>query len=108
MISKELLSKVLDINCTAVELPLEGSMLGFQTDNKMFLHLINIYELAHKCKEWAYPIEDNYVMSSGYHDSMAFCVLESLKDSSIQFYADTEPEAVFAACQWILEQNNDN
>ena len=83
---------------------------------------ISIYKLAHKCKEWAFEFRfDNkptnnryYGQRSGYEDkfnvekqkreklgymTLTFGCLGHTKT----FYADTEPEAIFKACQWILE-----
>lgn len=67
---------------------------------------ISIYEFAYKCKEWA--------KSKGYH------ILSGYDDTNIPvslinhhyggggcscdeyFEANTEPETIFKACQWIL------
>ena len=84
---------------------------------------INIYELAHKCKEWAFEFRfDNkptnnryYRQRSGYEDkfnvekqkreklgymTLTFGCLGHTKT----FYADTEPEAIFKACGWIRKE----
>ena len=77
---------------------------------------INIYEFAFKCKEWAYT--NKYRLSSGQHRlntkqehyinnqiASYFCSVYYITndDSDIQIDANTEPEAIFKACQWILE-----
>lgn len=59
---------------------------------------INIYELAYKCKEWAFG--KMFFLSSGFDTDGAFC-LDRMNSKS--FIAETEPEAIFKACQWILE-----
>jgi len=103
---------------------------------------INIYELAHKCKEWAYKqkiiglgaihyltkievitkhYEDYYVCGiekSGADDNTPLSFyglkgrdnhreecwnLPANKIKELRWYADTEQEAIFKACQWILE-----
>jgi hypothetical protein len=72
---------------------------------------INIYELTHKCKEWA--CTKNYFLFSGYGAISASCEVNhrtaSLGKINPQeiVLADTEPEACFLACEWILE-NKDN
>ena len=76
---------------------------------------INIYELAHKCKEWAYS--QGYIISSGLtpvlgvnKDGWAevFSSSTPLDGKLHTFKQLSEPEAVFKACEWILkEQNND-
>lgn len=62
---------------------------------------INIYELAHKCKEWANNKE--FHLWSMQNE----CQLETFKSSHNldieHFMADTEPEAIFKACEWILK-----
>ena len=108
MISKELLSKVLDIDSPDhVELTY-GS--NYENNVKQSLLLsyndgsepitINIYELAHKCKEWLHNI------------GFTFKIEFSKKDVSLMFYgpiknpyhvADTELEVVFQACERALK-----
>ncbi len=75
---------------------------------------INIHELAHKCKEWAdgygYTLKsftaDNYQgVSNGccefYYERTGKKV-KDLKDVCEQ----SEPEAIFKACQWILDDKD--
>lgn len=117
MISKKLLSAILDVNCTLIEELLDSdNTLRFETNNVNFPHEINIYELAHKCKEWAFEL--NYSISSckridgsnhkffeawvqrftyqteetehDYSEHLSYCV------------GDIEPEAVFNVCDYIL------
>ena len=63
-------------------------------------HDYNIYELAHKCKEWAW--RKGYLLSSSCRngDNYAFC---KVYQREIAFRCETEPEAVFKACEWILK-----
>ena len=69
---------------------------------------INIYEFAFKCKEWA-KSKDYYILS-GYDDTNIPVSLinhhygEGGCSCDKYFETNTEPEAVFKACQWILEQ----
>ncbi len=102
MISEELLSEVL--NESRVILDYEVSICGKEIhyghtdiDEDGF---INIYELAHKCKEWAK--NKGYLLLSGYDDGKTFYCTCSNK-SSPDSYSGTEPEAIFKACQWILD-----
>ena len=77
---------------------------------------INIYELAFKCKEWAYT--NKYRLSSGQHRlntkqehyinnqiASYFCSVYYITndDSDIQIDANTEIEAIIKACNWVLE-----
>ena len=135
MISKELLSEVLkdklkeeyngsyDFICNGVvnlERNEVSSTLGFYDSELDFF--INIYELAYKCKEWAFY---TYKISVSSFKSGSFCLKEfnqikdnseywveldtasidceiNIDDSGI-FKSCSEPEAIFKACQWILD-----
>lgn len=70
---------------------------------------INIYELAHKCKEWALKNEHNLLsyLSDRNGIQESFVQLYNYKTFITTIRADTEPEAIFQACQWILD-NKDN
>ena len=117
MISKELISEVLNKNIIAIDLnktdktvPInklsfiyedeEGIKIGWQYDCD-----INIYELAHKCKELA--LTQNYYISEG------AMIIDIFKDNVFQkgIHNDDDiaynPKNVFKACQWILD-NKDN
>lgn len=71
--------------------------------------------LSSKCKEWAF--KQGYVIISGLsckeHPSKEIeydCIIEDFysyyEDNTpfIQFFDTSEPEAIFKACQWILDQ----
>lgn len=73
---------------------------------------ISVYELAHKCKEWAYS--QGYIISSGLtpvlgvnKDGWAevFSSSTPLDGKLHTFKQLSEPKAIFKACQWLLEQN---
>ena len=61
------------------------------------------HSLGNKCKEWVN--KQGYWANSGY-DNKYYCMLRDMPDNK-WFYADTEVEAIFKACEWILE-NKDN
>ena len=72
---------------------------------------INIYELAHKCKEWAETVGDGYSLTSSTTDeyNMIGCeysqwMCEIVYHPNDTFYANTEPKAIFIACQYILDE----
>lgn len=78
-----------------------------------FLGTYNIYELAHKCKEWA--IENDFCIISATFKEEDGCFEDNRKQgvnyawaelygTEKIFRADTEPEAIFKACQWILDE----
>ena len=77
MISKELLSEVLETKAWDIKIS-NNILICLIGDGSEYR--LNIHELAHKCKEWACTYK--YLLESG----------------------STEPEAIFKACQWILDQ----
>ena len=74
---------------------------GISIEGNFINSSMNIYELAHKCKEWA--------NNKGFHlwSMQNECQLETFEASHNldieHFMADTEIEAVFKACEWILK-----
>ena len=119
MISKELLSAVLGLHCGIKSIKNSEVIYWFDCIGEIREHSINIYELAHKCKEWAYT--NKYRLSSSQHRlntkqeyyinnqiASYFCSVYYITndDSDIQIDANTEPEAIFKACQWILDKDS--
>ena len=127
MISKELLSEVLGVKVLSLYTHASAEHIGYCFDESCGNDIsrqmeINIYELAHKCKEWAYnlnmPLMSGYYNDKKYSDKddkneyKIYCIVKMYEYSSRIwigtiwheiFNADTEPEAIFEACQWILE-----
>lgn len=105
MISRKLLSKVLGYDSEFVKL--RGSVLDYKYtfQNKSIKSSINIYELAHKCKEWACENECEVESFIDTFDKTAIARANFIHrfDDSKCFHADSEPEVIFKACQWILE-----
>jgi hypothetical protein len=76
---------------------------------------INIYELAHRCKEWAMnrntTMDKMYDLVVSTYNRIDFKVeiVNSPGDWKIVktiYYGQTEPEAIFKACQWILDNKD--
>ena len=124
MISKELLSQVLDKKVVVDDISnieLKENTITFiedywdEDEGSGFYrsHTINIYELAHKCKEWAVNLSPNKHALSSYprwgdirnykKTNGSYYICQHLV-SGVQFEAETEPEAIFKACEWVLEQ----
>lgn len=105
MIGKELLSAVFS-SLTLLEI-LDGRIddnVYYKVKEVYILQSINIHELAHKVKEWA--INKNFTLMSsldieGGDCKLSFITIEGVIHKS--FIADTEPEAIFKAGQWILD-----
>ncbi len=109
MISKELLSEICQTNLMSLgKLEVVGSDIclydcSMQPDIYMCW---NIYELAHKCKEWALE-HDCELLSCIRSKDRAICDIYSDKyNCKFTHYADTESEAIFKACQWILDKDS--
>jgi len=116
-ISKELLSEVLEykdkdyvIVATEKDIFLDKNYLHFEYQDpyctpETYITIkdkINIYELAHKCKEWA--ISKGYILQSGYQNCICINFTDNL--SKNKFSAHTEIEAIFKACEWVLKEIN--
>lgn len=115
MISTELLSEVLCVHvrddwyfdCEILVYTYD-KILGLDENYKAE---INIYELAHKCKEWAYS--QGYIISSGLtpvlgvnKDGWAevFSSSTPLDGKLHTFKQLSEPEAIFKASEYILKE----
>ena len=109
MINKELLSAVLGIEI--VRIHHSGYWLMYWTlykNGKEKRNQINIHELAHKIKEWAR--KKRYAIISGidmngfwqYKAKVKYNDRGIIKEIPYKF-ANTEPEAIFKACNYILE-----
>ena len=125
MISKKLLSEVLGLEVKAIVATTDNdvkySKFGNLLHNKPKQVNINIHELAHKCKEWATKqksVDESvgvsmYLKSDTRGSIYNFCEiwLTSLGAHYLyiedEFVATTESEAIFRACEWILEQKNE-
>ena len=125
MISKELLSAVLGIPLSHIryndttnlyEIFKEDLFNWSDGSYGRWSNLeVNIYEFAHKCKEWAVNLSPNKHALSSYprwgdirnykKTNGSYYVCQHLV-SGVQFEAETEPEAIFRACQWILDKDS--
>lgn len=116
-ISKELLETILGYkNITSIRLV--GNNICIIRNNINCIlrethNAINIYELAHKCKEWAANLSPNkHALSSyprwgdirNYKKTNGFYYICQHLVSGAQFEAETEPEAIFKACEWLLNE----
>ena len=111
MISTELLSEVLGYTPFKVSVSKEGSIgtetLLIENEDGTVRAYINIYELVNRCKEWASSYKFEIESALGYcgdklpyarpiaYDGCEYDIIE----------AETEPEAIIKACQWILDKD---
>lgn len=117
MISTALLSEVLGVNVVNEPEVLKDfpSFVYYDVDFKDNTVRLNIYELAHKCKEWAKSNEYSINSGNRLDDTSRYDVVCVHKDTDIEEWDDffsgmfgTEPEAIFKACEYILEQKANN
>ena len=122
MISKELLSvvlnkKVIEDDISSIEL--KDNKITFiedywdEDEGSGFYrsHTINIYELIHLCKEWL--LNQNISAYSYLHELNGGVEIVPKKkcnwlNGNKKFKADTEPEAIFKAAQWVLDNTSTN
>ena len=103
--SKELISEVLSKEVEE-ERFIDSNSLTYV--NSGIYEDINIYELAHKCKEWAklkhfididsHPGCARWGAKAVSHNGKPSVFYEQV------FIGRTEPEAIFKACEYIMEQ----
>ena len=103
MISKELLAIVMDIDITIIGNINNRRWLDTIEEFRPMgssIHEFNIHELAYKCKQWA-----------SQHGYDLVCLklqewecMDWYDQSTTIARGNTEPEAIFAACQWILDE----
>ena len=107
MISKELLSEVLGRDVDKVKGIEANTLIYGCAHYDGWYDEINIYELAHKCKELAlsknYEIESSLFID-GSKKRIGYSQVLREESPMLQKTADTEPEAIFKACEWIMEQ----
>lgn len=108
-ISKELLSEVMQLGILEVG-EIDDCYLSFNyyiLDDDNIKACINIYKLAHKCKEWAYNKGFKILSGERLQDTNASFIVEVTDDSYETVYKEiykTETEAIFKACEWILKE----
>ena len=107
-VSKELLNEVLGEQVHEIQILKNKAIFG---GIQLWIYseshdvAVNIHELAHKCKEW---IKSTSHYELVIYDSNVYLTTCGLGGEGgfyydYKFIADTEPEAVFKACQWVLD-----
>lgn len=110
IISKELLSEVLGSKVTRIEYKKDNYTIGVNCirihyATSIYFQDINIYELAHKCKEWAYE-KKHYLIESRFSlgcSGVSQVAKNGLSEYEEIFHENSEAEAIFKACQLILD-----
>lgn len=106
MISKELLGEVLERDVDKVKDIEANTLIYGCAHSDGWYDEISAFELAHKCKEWAIKID--YKIESHIHfinKRIIGVASFNTQDNTTKFFqADTEHEAIFKACEWILKE----
>lgn len=104
-ISKELLSEVLNHTVILeIDIDFEDSKVGYLLDNKNW-YFINIYVLAHKCKEWAFKQGYSYLGNKGLINIYSKTeTIVAIMDENVVNWFDVYID--FKACEWILKETN--
>ena len=103
MIDKKLLSEVLGKKIEHIiqnEINIDYCINGMYQRNP-----ISIYELADKCKEWIYDKGYGLFISIE-HPAYTTTIKLSLLGKSVYIddNSNTEPEAIFKACEWLYKE----
>ena len=106
--SKELLSEVLGRDVDKVKGIEANTLIYGCVHSDGWYDEINTYELAHKCKEWA---KLKYFIDIDSHSGCARWGAEAVSHNGRPsvcyeqvFIGRTETDAIFKACEWIMEQ----
>ena len=105
MISKALLEKVLGVDLDLADYighKIVGNNLEIKFDNNSY-EMLNVYGLAVECKKWARG--KGFIISSSVTKSLkGFVHLKRKGGKPYPYRANTEHEAIFKACEWILSE----
>ncbi len=118
VISKELLSEVLECDCSKVVHKENTIDYIYDYDVTWSEHIqyqsetINIYELAYECKEWAFHRGVSVYCVQYKIDKGEYCVYiydiheetEILDTGVDDMTFATESEAIFKVCEWIYDK----
>lgn len=119
VVSKELLSEVLGtchVESVHDILVKDKLQFAYYTDDigGIDVDSINIYDLAHKCKEWGLSEFKDCLFSINEFSTFDSNRIEVVKytDSNTEEkrfnFKDLKPENMIESCQWILENKGSN
>ena len=114
MISEELLSEVVGYKVCNIFYNSEQRMNDYEEklisfkkeSNYCWRNQYNVYEIAHRCKEWA--LLNGYIIYSSLNYGSRLhgfsCVKHKHGGEDLYYFSEeTEFEAIFKCCQWILD-----
>ena len=108
--TKELIEEILKESINKIETNKDNysiakSTLRIHFNNSIYFQDINIYELAHKCKEWA-KSQKLFIISFPSPNEGLEGYWANLTNNTHKVFAATEPEAIFKICQWIIDNRS--
>lgn len=106
-ISNELVSEVLGYDVIKTDTKDNTLRYDCDFDNIVDTKIINIYEFAFKCKEWAY--KKGYSLVDGVDTvGSKICYIMEITGFSVDYYYEQTNNYVdvFNACEWILSEAN--
>ncbi len=100
MISKKLLREALGMYATPYDITQKDNKILFTWDNSSGSANsdMSICELAQLCKEWAFDNKVSISSAKTLHHGWTATIPHKM------FTADTEPETIFLACEYILKE----
>lgn len=108
ILNKEVLSEILGVSVTDVATDIifiQNFIRRDARDNDIYYstidgegHLINVYELAFKCKEWAKTKGKGFKSGVFYNEYIA-----RIDGADVYFIAQTELDAIFKATKWVYD-----
>jgi len=111
MISKELFEEIIGYNIKDLNMTKDyPDNVVWSTANykgsSPYCKAINIHELANKCKEWALTKDYHLTSYINLIDGLKVWECNTMFDHEEIFKATSEPEAIFLACQWVLNKKD--
>ena len=104
MVSRELLME-LGYEVHTLEIASEDIIMIYPTYNHKFRIILNKYKLANDLKDWSY--DNGFIIKAfrQFNEDTTYFARVYVKGKEINFFtAGTEPNAVFKACEWVLEE----
>ena len=84
---------------------LQDNDLPFSIEEDGNLYFVNIYELAHKCKEWAK--NNGYVIGTDLDRVNVWSIKDRKIVNNFEVYWEDYTEYEIKACEWILKEQNE-
>ena len=103
-VSKELFEAVMNIKINKLEID-DFDYIWINIDRTDLSRVDSINNFFFKCKKWAIE-QKYYIRSFEGKDGSGYATPEEISisgDMNFQLNADSEQQAVFDACQWILD-----